>query len=184
MNKKVFVSMLILVMCSLTALYVAKGFFPEQFMMNVQNEQLISIGNFIDTHKWSFYLFGSITSFITYWLYCCAICKRFYLKWYECVAILIVIAGSIGLTYLDAAFLTHYSICAMLFLPLLFGGKLKETAIVYGVHGLAQILSLKIRNLPMYMVGVNSLTLFLMNIECIFWLLLFYVIFNYKKKEE
>ena len=184
MNKKVFVSMLVLVVAFLAGLYIAKIFFPAEFMMNVQNETLVKIGLFIDTHKWAYYLFGTLTSFLTYWLYCCAVCSRTYLKWYECLAILIVIAGSVGLIFVDASLVVHYNICTMLLLPLIFGGDLKHVAITYGIHGFAQILSLRIRDLPMYMIGVNSLTLFLMNIECLFWLMLFYIVFNYKKKEN
>jgi hypothetical protein len=71
----------------------------------------------------------------------------------------------------------------MFILPLIFGGKLKETTIVFSVHGLAQILSLGIRNLPMYIQYFNSLFFMLMTLEMYFWLLLFYIIYNYKKKE-
>ena len=183
MKKKVFIAMLILTISFLVSFYVLKIFFPQEFVMSIQNEQLIQIGNFIDAHKWSFYLFGTITSFITYYLYCCAICKRLYLKWYECLIILGTILISVCLTFINTQLVSHFSICSMLILPLLFGGNLKETAIVYGIHGLAQVLSLNIRDLPMYMIGVDSLSLFLMNFECFLWLILFYIIYNYKKKE-
>ena len=68
----------------LTACYVLKFFFPQQFVMAIENPTLISIGQYIDGHQWLFYLFGIFTSFISYWFYLCAVCKRWYLNWWQC----------------------------------------------------------------------------------------------------
>ena len=183
MNKKVFIAMLILTISFLVSFYVLKIFFPQEFVMSIQNEQLIKIGTFIDAHKWAYYLFGTISSFLTYYLYCCAICRKLKLKWYECLIILATILISIGLSFINPNILSHFNICSMLILPLLFGGRLKETAIVYSIHGLAQVLSLGIRNLPMYIQYYNMLFATLLTFEMYIWLILFYVIFNYRKKE-
>ena len=183
MNKKVFIAMLILTISFLVSFYVLKIFFPQEFVMSIQNEQVIKIGTFIDTHKWAYYLFGTATSFLTYYLYCCAVCRRLKLKWYECLIILATILISIGLSFINPNILSHFNICSMLILPLIFGGRLKETAIVYSIHGLAQVLSLSIRNLPMYIQYYNMLFATLLTFEMYIWLVLFYAIFNYKKKE-
>lgn len=184
MNKKVFISMLVLTISFLVSFYVLKIFFPQEFVMSIQNEQLLKIGTFIDTHKWAYYIFGIATSFLTYYLYCCAVCRRLHLKWYECLIVLATILISIGLSFVNPNILYHFNVCSMFILPLLFGGKLKETTIVFSVHGLAQILTLSIRNLPMYIAYFNSLVFFMLSIEMYFWLLLFYIIYNYKKKEN
>ena len=65
-------------------------------------------------------------------------------------------------------------------LPFIFKANLREVAIVYPIHGLAQILTLKIRNLPMYLTNVNSLISFALVFEMYIWLVLFYIIFNLK----
>ena len=83
MNKKVFISMLTLSVIFLVGLYVFKIFFPQEFMMSIQSEKIIAIGTFIDSHEWLYYLCCGLTSFLTYWLYCCACSGRLYLKWYE-----------------------------------------------------------------------------------------------------
>ena len=70
MNKKVFISMLSLVISFLVGIYVLKIFFPEEFMMSIQNEQLVAIGKFIDSHIVITHICTAITSFITY-LYSC-----------------------------------------------------------------------------------------------------------------
>ena len=184
MNKKVWTTALILVIVFLTLQYIAKAFFPEQFVMVIENQRLLNIGNFIDNHKWSYYLFGIITSFLTYWLYLCACCHKKYLKWHECLIILSIIGGSIGLSILNPEMCALYSLVSMLLLPILFKGNCKSALIVFSTHYTAQWLTLKIRNFPMYMTNINSISLFLTNLECIGWLLLFYILFNYKKKEE
>lgn len=182
MNKKVFISMLVLTLCFLTGLYVVKIFFPSEFMMVIQNENLIKIGSFIDNHKWLYHICGTITSFITYWLFCCACSQRKYLKWWEC---LIILGCTILLRIMsinNSAFTTHISISLFFILPFITGGKVGIMALVYSVHGIAQILSLKIRSLPMYLVNVNYLTIFCLGFESYLWLVLLYIIFNYPKK--
>lgn len=184
MNRKVFKVMIALVVIFLTGLYVLKIFMPEQFVLSVENEIIITIGTYIDNNAWAYYLFGILTSFITYWLYLCAVCRRWYLKWYEILTVLVVIGGSIGLSLWDANVYSAYSVITFIVLPLLFKSDLKTVAVVFSVHSLSQTMSLTIRNLPLYMITSNSLTLFLMAIECYFWLLLFYIYFNYKKENQ
>lgn len=186
MNKKVFISMLVLTISFLVGMYVLKIFFPQEFMMNIQNENLIKIGTFIDNHMWLRYICAGITSFITYWLYCCACSRRLHLKWYECLYIIgtIVIIRLCGL-YVDATLRTAISYASFLFLPALIkGSDIKVCGVVYSIHMLAQALSLGIRNLPIYLQNSNYITVLLMTIECYFWLLLCYVIFNYNKRRE
>lgn len=176
--------MLSLSVCFLVGMYVLKIFFPEEFMMSIQNEKLMVIGTFIDKHKILYYICCGITAFITYWLYCCACTGRLYLKWYECLLIVvtIVIIRLCGL-YVDENIRTILSVTSFVFLPALMKGKLNRCAIVYTVHSLSQGLSLGIRSLPLYLKNVNFMVSLLMTFEMYFWLLLFYIIFNYKKKE-
>lgn len=184
MNKKVFIAMLILTISFLVSFYVLKIFFPQEFVMAVENEHLIIIGNYIDTHKWSYYLFGIFTSFITYWLYCCAVCRKLFLNLKECVIILIVIGLSIALSFYDVSLSSELSIIAMLLLPLIFKGDMHYMPIVMTVNNLSQLLTLKIRNLPIYLTTINSLNIFILSIDMFFWLILLYIIGNYKIKEK
>lgn len=185
MNKKVFISMLVLVISFLVGIYVLKIFFPEEFMMSIQNENLIKIGTFIDERKWLYYLCNGITAFITYWLYCCACCSRKYLKWYEClyIVITIIVIRIFGL-YIDANIRTILSVTSFVFLPALMKGDLTKCAIVYTIHGISQGLSLGIRTLPLYLKTADFMTFLVLALECYLWLVLFYVIYNYKKGEK
>lgn len=183
MNKKVLKTMIALVIVFLLACYILKIFFPEQFVMSIENETIITIGNYIDSNAWAYYLFGIATSFLTYWLYLCAVCKRWYLNWWQCLIVLAVIGASIGFSFVDINLYSALSYSSFVFLPMLFKSDLKQVAIVFPIHLLSQSLSLSIRNLPIYMTNINALTIHLLGIESLFWLILFYIYFNYKEKK-
>ena len=183
MNKSVFISMLTLSICLLAGMYILKIFFPQEFLFVIENKRIIAVGEYIDGHAWAYYMLGIITSFVTYWLYLCAVCKRRALNIKQCGIVLVAIAISIGLSFADEKLSNHFNIVSMLLLPWIFKGGLKEVAIVYSVHGLAQVLSLEIRGLSMYIQYSNTLFFVLLTLECYFWLFLFYIIFNYKKQE-
>lgn len=183
MNKRVFVAMLMLSILLLAVMYIVKIFFPAEFVFAIENQHIIAVGDFIDSHEWAYYLLIIITAFITYWLYLCAVCRKLYLNIKEIIIVFIVIGASIASTFLGEKFATYMSIFPMIILPFIMKARLREVAIVYPVHGLAQILSLEIRQLPMYVQYGNILSATLLTVECYFWLLLFYIIFNYKKQE-
>lgn len=184
MNKKVFISMLVLTISFLVGLYILKIFFPQEFMMNIQNDKLIVIGNFIDNHTWLYYICCGVTAFITYWLYCCACKRKLYLNWKETLIVIGFIVGIRIISFYDNNLATHISISSFFIIPLICKFDLKIATIVYSVHGLSQVLSLGIRNLPLYLTNSNYIVVLLMTIECYFWLLLFYIIFNYERSVQ
>ena len=175
MNKKVVKAMLALVVIFLVGLYILKIFIPDKFVMVIENERLVEIGNYIDSHKWAYYLFGIVTSFITYWLYFCATIKKWYLNWWQVLVVFAIIGGSIGLSFYNSALSSAFTIVCMVIVPLLFRGDAKYTLIVFATHSAAQNLTLAIRNLPLYIASFNSLVFFLLTLEMYFWLLLFYI---------
>lgn len=182
MNKKVFKTMIALVVIFLVTCYVLKIFFPEQFILSVENKTIIAIGNYIDNNAWAYYIFGIATSFLTYWLYLCAVCKRWYLNWWQCLIVLAVIGASIGFSFVDVNLCSALSYTSLIILPFIFKAELKPVAIVFTTHIFAQFLTTSIRNLPVYIAYYNSLIFAFLTAECYLWLLLFYVYFNYKEK--
>lgn len=182
MNRKVIKTMLFLVILELIAWYILKIFMPSEFMLIVNNKQLIQAGQYIDSHLWAYYLFGIGTSFITYWLFLCAVCKKPYLKLKENILILITIGTSIGLSFVDNTIVSIFGFISFVLLPVLLKcNDLKTVSIVFTVHTIAQYLSLQIRELPLYIQYQNSLSFLILTLECYFWLFLFYLYFNYKK---
>lgn len=185
MNKKVFISMLVLSIVFLVGMYVLKIFFPAEFVLAIENERIIAVGQFIDSHEWLYYICCGVTAFVTYYLYCCACSKRLYLKWHEILLIIVtIVAIRLCGLYVDEGLRTIISWCSFAFLPALMGGELKRTALIFTTHTIAQGLSLGIRGFKLYFTNYNFLSGIFMTFECYFWLLLFYIIFNYKKKEN
>lgn len=183
MNRKVFISMLSLCLVFLTGLYIAKIFFPQEFVLAVSSKTLVQIGTFIDSHDWLYYICCGITAFATYYLFCGA-CKRSWkLSLKEIGVILAFIVGIRLIGFLDNNIATHVSISSFFLIPLICKHDLKIATIVYAVHGMAQVLSLSIRNLPMYLTSVNFITGLLLTSEMYLWLLLALIIFNYKKEK-
>ena len=184
MNKKVFISMLSLCVAFLVGLYFLKIFFPQEFMMSIQNEQIIKIGTYIDNHKWLYYICCGITAYATYYLYCCACSGRIKLNWFELLEILGVVVAIRLISFYDDTLATAIELASFLFLPYLLKGKLKNCAIVYTTHTISQGLSLTIRSLPIYLQSANFITIIFMTFECYLWLALNCIIFNYKEKGD
>lgn len=185
MNKKVFISMLVLSIVFLVGMYVLKIFFPQEFVLAIENERIIAIGTFIDSHEWLYYVCCGITAFITYYLYCCAVSHRLRLKWYEVLYIIGTIVIVRLISFYDSSLWSIVSWISFAFLPALCRGDMKTCGFVFSVHAISQGLSIGIRNLPMYFTEtLNTITMLLMTFECYLWLVLMYIIFNYKKKEK
>ena len=183
-NKRLYISMLILTIVFLIFMYVVKIWYPEQFVMTIENDKIVKIGEYIDNHKWLYYICCGIPAFITYWLYLCAVSHRLYLKWYECLYIIgaILLIRIISLYDLQLSTIIMYAM--FLILPALTNGNIKSCSHVFTVHIVAQWLSLKIRNLPVYLTNINYITSLFMTIECYLWLILCYLISNLKKENK
>ena len=185
MNRKVIKAMLVLVIAFLLGFYILKIFFPEQFVMTITNEHIVTFGKFVDEHLWLHIILGTITSFITYWLYTCACCCKYRLGWKTCLVLLgICILVQIIYYFIDSTVFTPLSTAIMLLIPAFLGAKSKCIALVFSIHGMSQWLSTRIRNLPLLLTNVNYATIFLMTIECYFWLLLCYFHNNYKGEDK
>ena len=176
--------MLSLCIVFLVACYILKFFFPEEFVMAIEIEPLLKVGRFVDSHLFVRYICATITSFITYWLFMCACKQSWYLTWQECVVILGFIASARLINFVDVNIATHVSIATFFLIPFICKFNLKIATLIYTVHGIAQVLSLGIRNLPMHMTSANYITILCCGIETYLWLCLFYILFNYSKGKE
>lgn len=182
MYRKILKTMIGLVICFLIALYVIKIFFPNQLIMVIENDAILNIGNCIDSSLWLQMVIGTITSFLTFWLYLCAISRKWYLDWLESIIVLLFVVGCQFLYNFDALIASAINTIAFIVFPCFIkpAATLRTTAIVFSIHSLAQVLSTRIRAFPELLECVNSVMVLVMTIECYFWLLLFYLYFNLK----
>ena len=185
MNKKVVKTLIGLTLGFLLAWYILKIFFPEQFVLQINNESLIKIGTFIDSNVILSYICGAFTSYMMYWLYICAVCKKPKLTLKDSLIVIAIYVFGVFVELVDITLATYYSILAMIIYPAFLKAELKNVALVLSFHIIAQCLSLSIRGLSAMILSVNFMSLFVMTLECYFWLFLFYLLFNhYDKKEE
>lgn len=175
MNKRLFESMLLLCISLLILSYFIKIFLPNYFIMTITNENFLILANFIDEHLILRYTVSTVTSFITYYLFICACAKLTKIDIKGCIIILIVVlVGHIIYNY--TSFGIHYGVCSMFLLAAVFNSNLKDTALIYTIHGLAQILSLNIRNMPLLVDQAHYAQLLIMMLDTYIWLVLIWIV--------
>lgn len=184
MTKRVLKAMIILVVAFLLIIYVAKIFFPNWLVLQVSNPRLIKFGNYVDNHWWADLIATFITAFVTYWLYLCAVCRKWKLNKKEIAIVLVAILLNYLVELYLLAFALHFSISIMLLLPLLFKAELKSVAFVFVIHGFAQILSLEIRHIGVLIPSFNFASFMILSIDMYIWLVLLYLISNKKENNN
>lgn len=181
--------MIALVVIFLVALYVLKIFFPEEFVMAIESKWLVKIGQFVDSHIWAHIIVGTVIGIIFDYLYFGAVCQRLRLNWILMVVIILYNTAYSFFVYLAPAnivmeaseMLMTLSIIYMILTPTFFTDKIKPLSITYCVNALSQLFSLKIRNIGLLMLNATSITMIAMSAECYFWMLLCFLLFNYRK---
>lgn len=190
MNKRVIKVMIALTIVFLLAQYILKIFFPAEFVMSINETNLVSMGEYIDTHLWATLLMGIILGFTTDYLYFGAVCGKFKLsKWLLLTMLIYNIAFTLCYNLLPQQLIINHtnlitaiSIAYMLITPLFFTNSIYGLAITYSVNCVAQNISLAIRNFTVLLTNVNSLTMLVFSMESYLWLLLLFWLFNYKKE--
>lgn len=188
-NKRIYIAMLILSVSFLIGMYVLKIFFPEEFVMAIQNERIIQIGSFIDSHKWLYYIVYLSTGLVSDYLYFGAVCRKLKLDWkltiimlvYNTIfAVLYSFTNIANVNYL-ANVLIAFSMTYMIAIPALFTNELAPLSLTYSINTISQLLSLSIRDMSLLLTTNNIMTTILMSLECYFWLLLCFIVFNIKE---
>ena len=183
MNKRVTLSMSVLCLAFLFACYYLKFLHPEDFAVTISNERVLFLGDIIDNSPSLTYACAAVTSFVTYYLYCCACAGKSRLGFFGVLAIASTIVIVRVTSVWDVNVATGIQFASFMFLPHLTDGKLKNAAVVYTVHCVAQNLSLTIRDLPMYFTRVNSAVAIVAGAECYVWLVLMVCLF-YRKENR
>ena len=182
---------LLLVGAILVVLYIVKIFFPQFIVKVAEIPRIVKIGNYIDSHKWCYYLFNGLTSFLILYFYACGCCRIKLLDYKE----ILIVIGLISVSHLIEEFIPNqllaYNFALYLIIPLIIATKRKfndysifnSTAICSIVTTFAQSISLEIRGISTLVSYPNTATYFILLIDAYIWNLLLYNYFNYKKGE-
>lgn len=185
MNKKVYVSALILVIVFLCIQYVLKIFFPEAFLMIIEEPNIVLAGQFIDANWWLYFPVAFIFAIISDYLFFAACCKTRRLHFSLWLIIIIYNIILISLysfaPYFVAAnsnLIVGCSMVYMILVPTFYTNELKPLAITYVIANVAQLLTLAIRDFTPLLTSVNTLTTMLLTMEGYLWAILCYIIFT------
>lgn len=184
MRKKVFTTFLLLVIGVMVAYYVLKFFYPEKFLLMITDPNILRFGEFLEMHKIFNTVFSVFMSFVTMYLFACSTGGKLYLNWWRTGLILLM---SISLKFVMIYaydFYLHSTIVAMFICACLSNANIYRTTLVYGVHGYLQLFLLDIRGFETILPVMNSAVVYALGLENLLWLILFYIIFNFKKEKK
>lgn len=182
MNKRVLQASLALIMFTILAMYIAKFFFPLEFVFVVENPRLIAIGNYVDTHKWAYYPATFGFCFLTYWLFICAACRKQFLNKKELWITVLVILVSYLFSGIVPEMSSYIDIACMLLLCNWFKANIKNYTVVFSIHTINSLLLANARIMHQNMGMADSASVFLIGLESIFWLIILYLISNNKEE--
>ena len=172
----------------LVACYIMKIFFPDFIVGVAEIPSIVSFGNYVDSHKWAYYLFNSATSFITMYFYGCACCKINKLNLIEILSLVFIIIFS----YFVEAFLPNqllaynFAVYLVFVFVICYNRKINDINIFYSnaicfvITTFAQSISLEIRDISTLISYPNTATYFVLLIDLYIWNILLYLFFNYK----
>lgn len=184
MNRKVFITLLILVCSYLVAYYILKFAFPEKFLLCLTGTGLLKFGEFLQTHRVINEIISNLMTILTFYLFACACSSKLRLSWKETIFVVLLAIGTNYSYVLIPEYSVHVSTTAMLLCATICRGNLLKTTITFGVYGTVQLFLLKIRGVETILPKINQASVYALGLESIVVLLLFYIIFNFKKKEK
>ena len=183
MNRKVFITLLSLVCAYLVAYYILKFAFPEQFLLCITGTNLLKFGSFIESHKVLYYIISVFLSSFVFYMFACGCGSKLYLNWWQTLTVVCCGICNILVGTFVPTIIVHTSVVLMLLSSLIVNGKIFNTVLIFSVHGYCQLFLLNIRGFEKILPVMNFGTNLALSFEAYVWLILFYVVFNFKKKE-
>ena len=184
MRKKVFTTFLSLVIGVMVAYYVLKFFYPEKFLLMITDPNILRFGEFLETHKVFDVIFSIIMTFVTHYLFACGSASKLYLNWWKTLIVLGISVFNVLVAQNLGDFFLHTQITTMFICASLEDGKVRPATLIFGVHGYLQLLLLKIRGFETILPVLNKAVMYTLGFENLLWLILFYIIFNFKKEKK
>jgi hypothetical protein len=184
MNKRIAKTLLILCIAYMIGYYVLKFVFPEKLLLVVTDENILRLGNFIDSNILYKYALNIVSSFLTFVLFIFASTGRCRLRWQEFCYTLVgtAICFLCGL-YLPSLY-THTSISVMFLLALLCKGKMLYTVSSFVIHGYLSQFLFSIRGFETILQYYTTVTGIVFTIEGYMWLLILSLFYNLKEKNN
>lgn len=175
----------------LLVVYLAKIINPAFVVGVAETESIVKLGQYIDAHKWAYYLATGLICFMAGCFYCGACCKKNKLA----IRDLIVIVSYVAISLLTQAFIPQFfqviDLCLMIAMPMIINAMDKNTdasrlysfGITFIIHNLSQIVSLQIRDIGLMVAQYNFASYLILLIDGYIWLVILYFYFNFRKEK-
>lgn len=184
MNKKVWITLLILLISCLVAYTIIEFVFPETFIMVLTDTNILKIGNFIEERAWLYEIVCYVTSFITFYLFGCISKEKWHLKFYETlIVIALVVCSQLLYVYVPQVGVMA-GIIPMLLVGVIIGNRTKLFLGAFIGHNICQYLVLFVRGYNEVLPTLNAGSDICMLLENYVLLFVFYIISNIKEKKN
>lgn len=184
MTKKVWTTLLILLVGTLVAYNVIKFFFTELFFMCLTDTRILALGNFIEERTWLTEIYYYVTGGISFYLFGCIAAKRWYLRFWETMYVLALNVAS-QLLYVYVPEITAFAgILTMLAIPLVIGDNSKGYIFAFLTHSLCQHLIIFVRGYTTILPVMNIGSTLCLTIESYIVLFCYYIYSNVKEKKN
>lgn len=175
----------------LLAVYLAKIINPAFVVGVAETESIVKLGQYIDTHKWAYYLANGLISLFAGSIYCCACCKKTKLSIRDFIIVIIYVIISLLIQTLLPQYFSVFDVCLLIAMPIIINALDKNTdaskmysfGITFIIHNLSQIVSLQIRDIALMISQFNFATYLILLIDGYIWLFILYFYFNFKKEK-
>ena len=174
-----------IVLCSVIIglIYVFKIFCPNFVIEVSHTESILSIGHYIDSHKWAWYLASNVMTFFIFYFLCCASSGKKKLSNAEVFVIIAVFSFVYFVREFAIEYYTAFNYVSMIVAPCLCRGKMLNTTVCVSSLMILQALTLSVRGIGTMISDSNFATLIVLMIDYYILVVLLYLLFNYKKEE-
>lgn len=179
MNRKVFKLAIILCWATLAFCLIVKQFFPDMFLIVIENERFVAACDFIDGHIVIKEAVYALCSVISVGLYILAVSQKTRFIGRENLVILWLVGVSVAKGFAGDIVSFILDLISSLVLPLFFTKKWYRIIIGVILTFAFQAISLYIRNVKLENVIDNFLVNIVFTIDLYIMLLLYYIYANY-----
>lgn len=174
----------------LVGIYLIKLINPGFVVGVAETESVVRLGQYIDSHKWAYYLATALICFIAGYFYCGACCKKKILNWKDLIVLTLYVVASLLVQLFIPQYFSVIDVCLMIGMPMIINAmdknvdasKIYSFGITFIIHNLSQIISLQIRDIGLMIAQYNFASYLILLIDGYIWLFILYFYFNFKKE--
>lgn len=174
----------------LITFYILKLACPQFIVGVAELPAIVTLGTFVDSHKWAYFLYNVIIGSLGAYIYCGACCRKYKFKLYSYGVIVLanILLSTINLVYPN--YYTAFNYLIFIITPFILCVLEKcvtsttfiSTVVCFSVDIVSQILSAEIRNLFILATHINSATMTILLIDTWIWRFLLLSFFNCRKE--